>query len=160
MNEKLYGSIIQSLISSTDNVFQSMIFMKVKPQPPFERKGLDSLSDITGVISITGDIMGSVILSLNTDTAQKAISSMLGDQIDNEQEIIDGVGEISNMIVGMAKTELANLSCDFEISVPVMVTGKGVKIKHLSTQKRGLTTIPFITEDESILHLQLYLKDD
>ena len=150
MNEKLYDNIVQSLISSANNIFESMIFMKIKADHPFERKGLESLSDITGIISLTGDVMGSVILSMDSDIAKKAISNMLGEQIENGQEIIDGVGEISNMIVGMAKTELANLACDFEISVPVMITGKGAKIKHLSDSQNTLTTIPFSLDDKSL----------
>ena len=159
MNEKLFQSIVQSLISSARDVFQTMIFMQITPKEPFARSGLDSLAEITGVISLTGNIVGSVILSMDFKTAQAAVSSMLGDQIDSEQEIVDGAGEIANMVVGMAKTELSNIGCDFEISVPVMIIGKGSVIKHLSLAGSSLTTIPFETEKESIFHLELYAKD-
>jgi len=160
MNEKLYQHIVKSFTASTSNVFQTMIFTNIEARQPFLRSVLPDLADITGIISLTGDIMGSVILSIDNQTAQKAISNMLGDQIQNQQEIIDGIGEITNVIVGMAKTDLSNSSCDFEISVPVMVIGKGANIKHLSAKKRYLTTIPFETEDGSVFHLELFFKDD
>ena len=159
MNEKLYQNIVQSLIHAAEDVFKTMIFMEIKAQEPFERKGLESLSDITGVISQTGDIMGSVILSMEGFTSQKVVSSMLGDQIENPHEVVDGIGEICNMVVGMAKTEMSNYSCDFEISVPVMITGKGARIQHISEDNQGLTTIPLVLEDGAIVHLELYIKD-
>ena len=159
MNEKLFQNIIQALITSAHDVFQTMISMEVKPKEPFARKGLDSLADITGVISLTGMVMGSVILSIDTKTAQITVSNMLGDQIEAEQEIVDGVGEITNMVVGMAKTELSNISCDFEISVPVMIMGKGSTIKHLSQEGSSLTTIPLELENGAIFHLELYARD-
>jgi chemotaxis protein CheX len=160
MNEKLYQHIVESFTTSTSNVFQAMIFTSIEARQPFLRSRLTALSDITGVISLTGDIMGSVILSIDNQTAGKAISNMLGDQIQNQQEIIDGIGEITNVIAGMAKTDLSNFSCDFEISVPVMIVGKGANIEHLSAEKRYLTTIPFETEDGSVFHLELFFKDN
>ncbi len=159
MNEKLFQSIIRALIAAAQDVFQTMIFMQITPKEPFARKGLDSLADITGVISLTGNIVGSVILSMDTKTAQAAISNMLGEQVESEQEIVDGAGEITNMVVGMAKTELSNIGCDFEISVPVMIVGKGSAIKHLSLEGSSLTTIPFETENKTVFHLELYAKD-
>lgn len=159
IDEELYQNIIESVTSAAENVFQTMIFMDIKSQAPFERKGIGSLSDITAIISLTGDIMGSIAVSINTDSAREAISNMLGDEITDAQEIIDGVGEITNLVVGMAKTTLSELSCRFEISVPIVVTGKGVKIQHYSAQTKSLTTIPFYTEDKSFFHLELYLKE-
>ena len=159
MDEKLFQSIVRSLITAAQDVFQTMIFMQITPREPFARKGLDSLADVTGVISLTGNVVGSVILSMDTKTAQTAVSNMLGDQIESEQEIIDGAGEIANMVVGMAKTELSNIGCDFEISVPVMIVGKGSAIKHLSLEGSSLTTIPFEADDKTVFHLELYAKD-
>lgn len=158
-DEKLYQNIIESIISAAENVFQTMIFMDIKSQAPFERKGMGSLSDITAIISLTGDIIGSIAVSMNTDSAREVISNMLGDEITDVQEIIDGVGEITNLVVGMAKTVLSELSCQFEISVPIVVTGKGVNIQHYSTQNKSLTTIPFYMEDKSFFQLELYLKE-
>ncbi|MGA1875718.1 MAG: chemotaxis protein CheX [bacterium] len=160
MNEKLYQHIVESFTASTSNVFQAMIFTNIEARQPLLRSGLPDLADITGIISLTGDIMGSVILSIDNQTAQKAISNMLGDPIQNQQEIIDGIGEITNVIVGMAKTDLSNLSCDFEMSLPVMIIGGKTNIKHLSAEKKYLTTIPFETEDGSVFHLELFLRDD
>jgi len=137
-----------------------MIFTNIEARQPLLRSGLPDLLDITGVISLTGDIMGSVILSIDNQTARKAISNMLGDQIQDQQEIIDGIGEITNVIVGMAKTDLSNFSCDFEISLPVMLIGKRTNIQHLSGEKKHLTTIPFETEDGSVFHLELFLRDN
>ena len=159
-DEKLYQNIIKSIISSANDVFQTMIFMEVEPQSPFKREGLESLSDITGIISLTGDIVGSIAISMDKAIAKKAISNMLGDEINDEREIIDGVGEICNLVVGMAKTLLSELSCQFEISVPILVTGRGVNIRHLSEQEGSLTTIPLCTEDESLFHLEVFFNKE
>jgi CheY-specific phosphatase CheX len=159
MNEKLFQSIVHALINAVQDVFQTMISMQITPKEPFARRGLDSLADVTGVISLTGNVVGSVILSMDAGTAQAAVSNMLGDKVEVEQEIVDGAGEIANMVVGMAKTEVSNLGCDFEISVPVMIVGKGACIKHLSLEGSSLTTIPFEMEDKTVFHLELYAKD-
>lgn len=159
MNEKLFQSIVDALITAAHDVFQTMISIEINSREPFSRQGLDSLADITGVISLTGNVVGSVILSMDAQTAQAAVSNMLGDQVEAEQEVVDGAGEITNMVVGMAKTELSNIGCDFEISVPVMIVGKGSTIKHLSLEGSSLTTIPFETENQTMFHLELFAKD-
>jgi len=159
MNENLFQSIVRALISAARDVFQTMIFMDIVPQEPFPRIGLNPLADITSVISLTGNIAGSVILSMDTKTAQAAVSNMLGDQTEAEQEVVDGVGEITNMIIGLAKTELSTIGCDFEISVPVMIAGKGSAIKHLSGEGSLLTTILFKMADDAFFHLELYARD-
>ncbi len=74
----------------------------------------------------------SVFLVLNTETykgqvqfhfdlmvAKKIIENMVGSAVDeNSPEILDGVGEISNIFYGAAKTKLKDLGLDLNMSIP------------------------------------------
>jgi chemotaxis protein CheX len=50
--------------------------------------------------------------------------------IDND--IVDAVGEITNMICGGAKAEFGKLGLGFNLATPTMITGRGVEIHHHS----------------------------
>ena len=45
-------------------------------------------------------------------------------------EVNDVVRELTNIVVGGAKVEFANLGYSFNISLPLVVEGKGHKINH------------------------------
>ena len=79
--------------------------------------------DVSAIIGLSGNAFGSVVLSFPRETAEQVMSKMLGDEDVSSEFIADGVGELANMIAGVAKTILAEDGVKTFISIPRVVLG-------------------------------------
>lgn len=111
--------------------------------------------DISGVIGLSGKAVGTVVVSLSKEVAVKATSAMLmmdATEIDND--VIDAVGEITNMVAGSAKAELYEY--ELSISLPSVITGRGHEVRFPSNVTP--ICVPFETE-WGPLHLEVGLTE-
>ena len=70
------------------------------------------------------------------------MSGMLGEEIKVlDKEIIDGAGEITNMIFGQAKVVLNNKGYGIKMAIPSVVSGKGHSLSALT--KGPIVIVPF-----------------
>ena len=60
-------------------------------------------------------------------------------------DVIDAVGEITNMVSGGAKNSLAEAGYNFQMATPIMITGQGVEIIQFS--KAPVLQVPFSTAE-------------
>lgn len=80
--------------------------------------------DLVAVVAITGDCKGSISVHLPTRLAQSVARQMLGlEDVDQESDIVDMAGELSNMIAGGAKTIISSVGINFDISCPTVIKG-------------------------------------
>lgn len=88
--------------------------------------------DVSGIIGLTGDAEGTVVVTFYWNLARKVISQMMRveSNIINAELIHDGVGEIINMISGATKKEFVGKPYHFELSLPTVVMGSGHQIGH------------------------------
>ncbi len=122
---------INPFMKSLQNTFATMVNCEVR------RTGL-SLKDhttphheISGVIGLSGKAIGTVVLSLSKEVAVQAASTMLmAEYTELNDDVIDAVGELTNMVAGAAKAELEQY--DLSISLPNVITGKGHEIRFPS----------------------------
>lgn len=84
------------------------------------------LGDVSGVIGIVSDsFSGAVIISFPEKTFLKVMSEMLGEEYTElNKDIIDGAGEITNMIFGQAKLVLNEKGYGIKTALPSVVSGK------------------------------------
>jgi len=100
-----------------------MVNLTVTPGKPFLRTE-PSNADISGVIGLSGDIRGAVIMAYPLETALKISSRFLGEEIKElNASVADCIGEIANIITGFAKKDLQSLH--LSISLPSIVRGQG-----------------------------------
>lgn len=113
--------------------------------------------DVNTVIGVTGDILGQVIYSMSTDTAQKIASVMLmGLPISDFDEIAkSAISELGNIITGNAATELGNNGYCCNITPPSLFMGKEVKVSIKDLQ---ILLIP-VTTDFGDIHIYVALKE-
>jgi chemotaxis protein CheX len=88
--------------------------------------------DISGVMGLTGEASGAVVLSFPEDVAVKVVGRMINRELNAgiDHIVRDGVGEFVNVIAGNAKAALANTQYHFNITLPSVVTGAGHVITH------------------------------
>jgi chemotaxis protein CheX len=89
-------------------------------------------SDITVLLSVVGDVRGVVLFSMSTDMALKLISTMLGQTMQEFDDLAQsGIAEMGNVITGVAATHLAEAGYRCSISVPTLIVGRGTMLSTL-----------------------------
>jgi len=88
--------------------------------------------DVSGIIGMIGpEIRGSMAITFDEALATSIMKNMLGEHVSSiNDDVRDMVGEMTNMICGGAKTMLAQQNYEFEMAIPVIVSGAGHRIQH------------------------------
>lgn len=128
---KLDVKLINPFIAATVNALETMAMLKP------ERKGISLkennkvIGDISGVMGLSGDVAGSIVVSFTEKAACKAVGNMLGTEYTElNDEIQDGIQEIVNLIAGQAKAQLEGTEYHFKIGLPTCIQGKNHSIAH------------------------------
>ncbi|MBI3794376.1 MAG: chemotaxis protein CheX [Nitrospinae bacterium] len=133
---------INPFLKATTNVLSMMAFVNPVAGKPFVKKDKVAKGDISGVIGLTGPTKGVVIFSLTKPAAIKIVNSMLSEKYtDLSEEVSDAIGELTNMISGDARRELAGKGFKFEAGLPSIVKGPGHIIETIT--KGPTIAIPF-----------------
>jgi chemotaxis protein CheX len=124
---------INPFLDGTISVLKTMAFVEPKAGKPYLK--VDSLAkgDISGIIGLTGSATGSLALSFSEAAILKIVSNMIGENIKTmSDEIKDAVGEITNMISGVARKNLEADGFYIQAAIPTVVTGKNHSITHVT----------------------------
>ncbi|MCV2886606.1 chemotaxis protein CheX [Aestuariibacter sp. AA17] len=123
---------INPFISSLMNVLKTMAQTELKPGKPKRKTDEQARGDVSGLIGMVGpQVKGSLSITFEEQLALEIMERMVGERPASlDAEVTDMVGEITNMICGGAKSELADKGYEFGMATPVIVTGKGHTITH------------------------------
>jgi chemotaxis protein CheX len=134
---------INPFLKATMNLFQDYLGLEVSGGKPYLVADPQDLYEVSGLIGLAGETAGAVVLSMSRETAIKVISRMSGQTFQAlGSEVLDGVGELVNIIAGNAKQDL--LQFKIQISLPGVVTGKSYKIHW--PEKIPVVAVPFESE--------------
>ncbi|MEF3255721.1 MAG: chemotaxis protein CheX [Deferribacterales bacterium] len=124
---------INPFIESTLSVFKTMVGIEPKKDNVYIKKEEEPSFDISGVIGLAGQAVGSVVISLPEDLALSIVSKFLGEEKTKiDDDVVDAVGEFINMIAGSTKKVFSEKGLKFKISIPNVIVGKGHKINRPS----------------------------
>jgi len=137
--------LAKPFVQATRHVLSTMANITPVPGKPYVKKNNSpATGDVSAVIGLTGDRNGSICLSFTRTCAVAVVRGMLGDDIqDILQDAKDAVGEISNMISGQARAELANLGLKMSGSTPTLILGEKHLVSHMANAT--VIAIPFST---------------
>ncbi len=139
-------TLINPFINATMNVLETMAFMEVNPGKPFLKTDNVAIGDITGLMGLTGVANGTVAVTFQKECILAIVSNMFGEEMGEiNHEIIDAVGELTNMISGQARRELEEIGRSFKAAIPSVVAGPGHSITHYT--KGPKIAIPFTTDN-------------
>ncbi len=145
---------IKPFVVATKNLFETMINVPFKLGRPSLKTGSQvPPHEISSIIGLSGNVSGSVVISLSPEVAFQLVSALIGEEVSElNDDCIDAIGEIANMIAGNAKTDFP--SGNNAISTPSVVVGK-----HKVSYPSGLPiiTIPCIT-DKGDMFIEIALK--
>ncbi len=123
---------INPFIAAVKNVFVTMVKTEVTTNKPVLKMEELETADVSGVIGLSGDVTGAVVLSFPKTVACKLASAFAGIPLDTTSEdFADAIGELANMVAGNAKKDLAGLNVS--ISLPSVVIGSGHQVAQSRT---------------------------
>ena len=125
---------VNPFVEASVNVFTTMLNCAV------QRTGLEICDtftpdyEVTGVIGLSGRASGDVVVSFEKCLALAATEALLGEPVqDLGEDVVDAIGEITNMIAGNAKAGLEHLN--MTLALPTVVVGKNHSIRFPSKVK-------------------------
>jgi len=116
------SSYIVPFVDSIGSVFETMLQLPVRVGEPGLKQSGDPCYDVSGIIGMSGDVEGSVVLSFPISTSERVVSLFTGMELTHTHEDFpDAIGELINMISGGAKAKFAGKHVS--ISCPSVVIG-------------------------------------
>jgi chemotaxis protein CheX len=87
---------------------------------------------VTGLIGVHGKVSGFLTVNMAEQTAISLVEGLLGEKYGSlSSQVVDGAGEITNIIVGGIKSALAGSPWTFSnITVPSVIIGRGYQIAY------------------------------
>lgn len=114
---------INPFLTAVQNVFETMIDVPFSLGKPSIKKNAEAPHEISGIIGITGEVIGSVVVSFPEEIALQLSSALIGEELKTiDGDCTDAIGEIANMIAGDAKNGFPQ--GDTSVSVPTVIIGK------------------------------------
>lgn len=118
---------INPFISATHDVFKTMLGCTLVRGPLSVKTEYTPMHEVSGLIGLSGKCRGMVVLSLERGTALSAAELMLGARPPElNRDVMDAIGELTNMITGAAKTQLEEYR--LTIGLPTVICGRGQSI--------------------------------
>jgi chemotaxis protein CheX len=138
------------IVKATTEVFRAMLGVRVVAGEVAVEKTTIRRAEVIGSIGVAGFLSGSISVFLPKALARRAAAAMLmldAGTAPLDGELVDAIGELTNMIGGNVKTELFQQAPLFDISVPSVYIGDGL-------QRRSVTDdlcfhVPFTADGES-----------
>lgn len=118
----LTAEYVNPLISATRSVFEMMLgCVPTRTGLRLKEPGEKS-QDVSAVIGISGRVQGTIVVSLTRESACAVLERMVGDkETEITSAVCDAVGELTNMIAGGSKAQLAKY--ELSISLPKVIAG-------------------------------------
>ena len=157
--ETLEQRFVDALTNSISEVFESMIMMPpnsietVEPQPLIH-------AEVIGSLGFTGTKSGAVVLAGSRDLVVKFCANMLmmePSEIEDEAEISDSFGEVTNMVTGNFKNAWVDAGNVMDLSIPTVVFGHQL---GLTSGKDAVTAFAAnVNFDDGTMRVELRMHD-
>ncbi|NDY72023.1 chemotaxis protein CheX [Desulfobacter hydrogenophilus] len=144
-------ALVNPFIEGTLHILDTTALVKVKPEPPFLKRDTVHHGDISGLLTVEGDLEATVAISFTKKSILGIVSAMFGEEMTEiNEEITDAVGEISNMVAGHVTTKIGELGKKVKVKFVRVVTGQTEEILHTEAGSH-VVGIPFRTTKGKVL---------
>lgn len=122
-------TFVNAFVGSILNVFKTMLDTEVKVGKPLLKQAELVTAEVSGIIGLSGEVQGSVILSFDRPVACAVASTFAGTELTPESaDFTDAIGELANMVAGNAKKDFHGYEAS--ISLPSVIIGKGHRVSQ------------------------------
>lgn len=135
---------INPFLTGVVEVLRTMAGVALEVGKPYLKQQTMAEGDVSGLIGLSGETEGSLSVTFHFGLIQAVMHNMLGDDIDQiDATVRDAVGELTNMISGAARRELAEKGLSLRAGIPKVFDGQGHRLHHLTSP---VLAIPFSSE--------------
>ncbi|MBN8219684.1 MAG: chemotaxis protein CheX [Spirochaetes bacterium] len=117
----MQDSELKVFVEGVSNYFKKLSNAPLNVGVPYVKDSNGFIGEITGVIGLTGRRKGGIFLTCGFPMVDEVIRDYSGAEDQSMEARKDMIGEMANTISGNASDAFGN---DFQISVPVVITGK------------------------------------
>lgn len=133
---------INPFVLAAQTVFKTMLGIEVAMGKPLLKESRTASGDVTGIMSLVGDRKGTVTISFRDKGALFVFNSLVGEAAEKlNPEVIDAIGELTNIISGQARKEFENNGINLKASIPMVVVGREVETNFIT--KLPIVSLPF-----------------
>lgn len=125
----------QTILGVVKSVLVTMTSVPLEIGEVEKRDTMITYGEITGLIGMGGDnVTGNMTLSFDPPSILGIVSRMLSEEFTVvNKDVIDAVGELTNIIAGGAKRELAEKGYVINMASPSMLSGKNIELVQRSS---------------------------
>ena len=147
---------INPFIEAVVNTFQTMVNVVPTREKVFLKGDSEDVYGVSGIIGLGGEATGAVVLNFPEQVAIAAVSRFIGEEASMiTAAVVDGVGELTNIIAGDAKNRLLQKGYKFDIGLPKIVTGRS----YITAQNKSTPCIVIsFTSDIGRFSIEVSLK--
>jgi len=145
------------LLEGAQEIFNTMISGNIETCEPDQDIEGDSL---LGSITFNGGLEGCLAICCSVPCAKTIAVNMLAmdpSEELSEEEICDALGEVTNMVMGSVKSRIQNVISDISVSVPTVVSGRGLQNNLGEGATKTLIKVKF--QDEYITELSMLYRE-
>jgi chemotaxis protein CheX len=146
--------VVNRYAQSALNVISKETGMPVSRSSDIVEGNPYTTEDVTAVIGVSGMLRGSIYLSMSEPTALKLISSIIGQDVDELDDLVQsGIAEMANVIAGAAGINLAEEGIATTINPPLVLVGRGARLSTVEIQR--LVVVLTTSHGDVRLHVAL-----
>ena len=133
---------INPFVTASQTVFKTMLGIDVDMGKPALKGERTASGDVTGIMGLVGDKKGTICISFREKGVLFIVKTLLG--LDCESvtpEVVDAVGELTNIISGQARKEFEKGNINLSAAIPMVVVGKSVELNFITMLP--IVSLPF-----------------
>jgi chemotaxis protein CheX len=140
MTHEMNVSIVREAAHS---VFEMMLGVTLKDcEPAREENAPVHVDGVVALVGLAGEWAGTGAFSCSAEMARKISGLMLMQEFSAvDQDVLDAVGEITNMILGNVKTTFEETLGPMGLSIPTVIYGRNFTTR--SVGRSEWTVVPF-----------------
>jgi chemotaxis protein CheX len=133
---------INPFVFAAQTVFKTMLGISLSLGKPTLKEAKTTSGDVTGIMSMVGDRKGTIAISFRKKGALFVFNSLMSDDASGiSAEVVDAIGELTNIISGQARKEFENTGVNLKASIPMVVVGKDVETNFITNLP--IVSLPF-----------------
>lgn len=150
MTKLNHDDVVSAICGATADVFSTMLGLELTPEAARSENGSATpLDGVVALIGLAGDWVGTAMIYCSAEFACRLCTQLLMTEAPSvNEEVLDAVGEVTNMIIGNVKTVIEEVVGPLGLSVPTVVFGHNFTTRNPGTST--WTVVPFRCEAETM----------
>ena len=149
--------LVNPFIAATVDILEKVGSITANVQKPFRKTDPQGQGAISGIVAIKGKTTGTAAVTFSKKCILSIVSTMFGETVaEVNEEVKDAVGEITNMISGLATQLYEKDGFGLKAGLDQVLMGDGHQIPHLPRQT--VLGIPVQTDKGELL-IELCFKE-